>query len=143
MERFLLTPTSTAHRGADAELIVENVTGIKKKIATSGSTEAIVRTTGDGNVRESSGTPRAELEEVSAALDILMGALQVSGHRLVAGSFRDAVLTFDDGILIIARDEGQASLAVLAESGASAGLLLNQVRRLLHASRDGSSGGSK
>ncbi len=115
-----------------SESAVENRAELKARIANTDETEAVMVTDSHGGVRESSGTPRgAGLSEVAAALDVLVGALQASGHKLAAGTFRDAILTFEDGALIVASDGSDGNFAVLAESDASAGLLLNQVRRLL------------
>ncbi len=106
----------------------KNVT--KDKIASAATTRAVVETDGAGQVRTAVG--RDDTSAVSAAaLDILGATIRASAAKLGLSGFRDAVITFDDGVLVLGSPSDAGMFAVLAEDQASAGLLLNQVRRAL------------
>jgi len=113
---------------------VRDVDSLEEDIAR--TAEVLIRTTGDGGTRGIIGEPRVDAAAAPIAVDILGATLSTTGPELGLGHFQDAVLTFDDGVVVLGRDEASAMLAIVAESGVAAGLLLNQIRRLLRTRQD-------
>lgn len=109
---------------------------IREDIEKDDATEVVLVSDGLGRSVDCVGRDPDAADEVAVSLDIAAAALQVLGSALSLGSLEDAILTFENGIVVL-RDNGDGRMfSVIASSGAKAGLLLNQVRRLTPQERD-------
>lgn len=94
------------------------------------SAEAVVRTSGQGVARAMRGEARTEAE-LAVVFDILSAALAHAGAQLGIGQFRDAVLTFEDSVVVLGRQPMGSVHAVLTSGETAPAWVLNQLRRLL------------
>ena len=95
------------------------------------SADAVVQTTGEGGTRALVGSAPTSATDLPRTIDILRAALDCAGGGLGFGALRDAVLTFDEGVVVLGRAEGGTTVAALGRSDTNPGLLLAHLRRLL------------